>query len=552
MSVSAAISAPREFERPAVNPWIIALTVTLATFMEVLDTSVANVALPHIAGGLSAGQDEATWVLTSYLVSNAIILPMSGWFSALIGRKRFYMSCVALFTISSCFCGFAPNLGMLIFFRVLQGVGGGGLQPSEQAILADTFPPKQRGTAFAVYGMAGVLAAGSGPPLGGWITDNFSWRWIFFINIPVGLISMFLTNRLISDPPYMKREKKTGFRIDYIGLGLLALGLGTLQVVLDKGQRDDWFGSHFFTAMTTLRVIALIAVIIWEWRHKDPIIDLHLFRDRSFAIGNMLMFMVGFALLSSTVLIPLFLQTIMGYTAQQAGLALMPGGFAIILAMPLVGYLLGHYDARILLLFGLTIVGLSLFHMTSFDVAIDFRTVAIARAFQALGLAFLFVPINTVAYAFLPKDKNNAASGLINLSRNIGGSVGISLVTTMLERRSQFHQNQLVDHVNPGSGRLQAMINAITDMFVSRRSSSYEAPHRAYGMVSNLVTQQATMLAYIDNFKMLGVAVLAMIPFVFPMKKVKPGGPMAVHESAAQAIMQIRIVTLEREYGSGG
>jgi DHA2 family multidrug resistance protein len=529
MSISAAISAPREFERPAVNPWIIALTVTLATFMEVLDTSVANVALPHIAGSLSAGQDEATWVLTSYLVSNAIVLPMSGWFSALIGRKRFYMSCVALFTISSCLCGLAPSLGSLIFFRVLQGVGGGGLQPSEQAILADTFPPKQRGMAFAVYGMAVVFAPAIGPTLGGWITDNFSWRWIFFINIPVGLISLFLTNRLISDPPYMKREKKSGFRIDYIGLGLLALGLGTLQVVLDKGQRDDWFGSHFIIAMTTISVLALISVIIWEWRHKDPIIDLHLFRDRSFAIGNMLMFMVGFGLLSSTVLIPLFLQTIMGYTAQQAGLALMPGGFAIILAMPLVGYLLGHYDARIMLLFGLTVVGLSLFHMTNFDVAIDFRTVAIARAFQALGLAFLFVPINTVAYAFLPKDKNNAASGLINLSRNIGGSVGISLVTTMLERRAQFHQNQLVDHVNYGSGRLHTMINAMTHLFVSRGSSSYEATHQAYGMVSNLVNQQATMLAYIDNFKLLGVAVLAMIPFVFLMKKVKPGGPMAVH-----------------------
>jgi len=259
--MSAAISVPREFERPGVNPWIIALTVTLATFMEVLDTSVANVALPHIAGGLSAGQDEATWILTSYLVSNAIVLPMSGWFSALIGRKRFYMSCVALFTLSSCLCGFAPSLGLLIFFRVLQGVGGGGLQPSEQAILADTFPPKQRGMAFAVYGLAVVLAPAIGPTLGGWITENFSWRWIFFINIPVGIVSLFLTNRLISDPPYMKREKKTNFRIDYIGLGLLALGLGTLQVVLDKGQRDDWFGSHFIVEMMRISVITLTAVI---------------------------------------------------------------------------------------------------------------------------------------------------------------------------------------------------------------------------------------------------------------------------------------------------
>ncbi|MGH9707828.1 MAG: DHA2 family efflux MFS transporter permease subunit, partial [Candidatus Acidiferrales bacterium] len=324
----------------AVNPWVIALTVTLATFMEVLDTSVANVSLPHIAGSLSASVDESTWVLTSYLVSNAIVLPLSGWFSSLIGRKRFYMACVAIFTLSSFLCGLAPSLGALIFFRVLQGAGGGGLQPSEQAILADTFSPKQRGMAFAVYGMAVVLAPAIGPTLGGWITDNFTWRWIFFINIPVGIFSLFLTHRLISDPPYMKEAKKSGFRIDGIGLGLLAVGLGAMQVVLDKGERDDWFGSHFILFMTILGVTALIAVIFWEWFHKHPIIDLHLFRERSFAIGNLLMFMVGFALMASTVLLPLFMQTLMGYTAEQSGLALMPGGFAIILSMPLVGWLL--------------------------------------------------------------------------------------------------------------------------------------------------------------------------------------------------------------------
>ena len=329
--------------------------------MEVLDTSVANVALPHIAGSLSAGQDESTWVLTSYLVSNAIILPMSGWLSNRIGRKRFYMSCVALFTISSFLCGLAPSLGALIFFRVLQGVGGGGLQPSEQAILADTFEPAKRGMAFAVYGMAVVLAPAIGPTLGGWITDNFNWRWIFFINIPVGMISLLLTNRLISDPPYMKELKQTGIKVDYIGLGLLALGLGAMQVVLDKGQRDDWFGSHFIVIMTSICVVSLVAVIFWEWNHKDPIIDLHLFRERSFAIGNLLMFMVGFALLSSTVLIPQFLQTLLGYTAQEAGLALMPGGFAILLSMPLVGFLLGRFDARRLLLFGLPMLSFSLF-----------------------------------------------------------------------------------------------------------------------------------------------------------------------------------------------
>jgi DHA2 family multidrug resistance protein len=515
--------------RPVINPWIIALTVTLATFMEVLDTSVANVALPHIAGSLSAGQDESTWVLTSYLVSNAIILPMSGWFSQLIGRKRFYMSCVALFTISSFLCGLAPNLSMLIIFRVLQGIGGGGLQPSEQAILADTFEPRKRGMAFAVYGMAVVLAPAIGPTLGGWITDNFNWRWIFFINIPVGIISLLLTNMLISDPPYMKQQKRTGFRVDYIGLGLLALGLGAMQVVLDKGQRDDWFGSNFIIIMTAICVVSLIAVVIWEWHHKDPIIDLHLFKIRSFGIGNMLMFMVGFALLSSTVLLPQFAQELLGYTAQRAGLALMPGGIAIILCMPLVGYLLGHTDARRLLLFGLTMVSFSLIHMTNFDTSIDFRTLATARVFQAMGLAFLFVPINTAAYAFIPPGKNNAASGLINLARNIGGSVGISFVTTMLARRAQVHQSNLTAHLNSGNGQFQAMIANTTHALIARGSSPAEAARQAYGIIAFNLNRQATMLAYVDNFWILGVCVAAMIPFVFLMKKVKPGGPMAVH-----------------------
>ncbi|HYL46410.1 MAG TPA: DHA2 family efflux MFS transporter permease subunit [Candidatus Limnocylindrales bacterium] len=529
MSLAQSIPFPAASRRP-VNPWIIALTVTLATFMEVLDTSVANVALPHIAGGLSSGVDESTWVLTSYLVSNAIILPMSGWFSNVIGRKRFYMSCVALFTISSFLCGLAPSLGGLIFFRVLQGVGGGGLQPSEQAILADTFAPAKRGMAFAVYGMAVVLAPAIGPTLGGWITDNFTWRWIFFINIPVGIVSLLLTNHLISDPPYLKeQQKQRRFRVDYIGLGLLALGLGTMQVVLDKGQRDDWFGSRFILTLTIVSAASILAVIFWEWRHKDPIIDLHLFRERSFGIGNMLMFLVGFALLSSTVLIPLFLQTLMGYTAQEAGLALMPGGFAILLSMPLVGFLLGHFDPRRLLLFGLPVLAFSLFHMTRFDTLVDFRTVATARVFQAIGLAFLFVPINTAAYGAIPPGKNNAASGLINLARNIGGSVGISVVTTMLARRAQVHQTDLSMHLTLGTAKLQAALAAATRLFVARGSSPHLAAQQAHALVARLLDQQSTMLAYIDCFWMLGVAVLIMIPFVFLMKKVQPGGTIAVH-----------------------
>src|ERR1700682_1478825 len=444
--------------RPAVNPWIIALTVTLATFMEVLDTSIANVALPHIAGSLSAGQDESTWVLTSYLVSNAIVLPLSGWLSSIIGRKHFYMGCVALFTISSFLCGLAPNLPMLIVFRILQGAGGGGLQPSEQAILADTFAPPKRGMAFAVYGIAVVMAPAIGPTLGGWITDNFTWRWIFFINIPVGIISLLLTSRLIQDPPYFHRRKIKETHIDYIGLSFVALGLGAMQVVLDKGQRDDWFESHFIVVLSLIAAAALTFVIFWEWRHKDPIIDLHLFRDRTFGISNLLMFMLGFALLGSTLLLPLFMQTMLGYTAQQAGLALMPGGFAIMLLLPLVGFLLSRYSPRWLLVFGLVVLSASLFHMTTFNLQIDFRTTAIARMLQAVGMAFLFVPINTAAYAFLPREKNNAASGLMNLVRNIGGSVGISIVTTMLDRRQQYHLSRMSSHLSAGSPQVQSML----------------------------------------------------------------------------------------------
>jgi len=514
--------------RPAVNPWIIAITVTLATFMEVLDTSIANVALPHIAGSLSAGQDESTWVLTSYLVSNAIVLPLSGWLSSIIGRKNFYMSCVALFTISSFLCGLAPNLATLIVCRVLQGAGGGGLQPSEQAILADTFPPAKRGMAFAVYGIAVVTAPAIGPTLGGWITDNFTWRWIFFINIPVGIISILLTSRLIQDPPYLKRRKLSETTIDYIGLGFVALGLGTLQVVLDKGQRDDWFESHFIVILSVIAAVWLLFVIFWEWHHKDPIIDLHLFRDRTFGISNLLMFMLGFALLGSTLLLPLFMQTLLGYTAEQAGLALMPGGFTIMLLLPLVGFLLSRYSPRWLLVFGLVMLSASLFHMTSFDLQIDFHTAVLARVLQAAGMAFLFVPINTAAYAYLPRDKNNAASGLMNLARNMGGSVGISLVTTLLDRRGQVHVNYLSRHLSASNPAFQSMMQGTTQAMRAHGANSVFATQQAYAMIEGTVQRQATMLAYIDDFRLLGFAILAMVPLVFLMKKGKPGA-MAVH-----------------------
>ncbi|HLB88954.1 MAG TPA: DHA2 family efflux MFS transporter permease subunit [Terriglobales bacterium] len=515
--------------RPAVNPWIIALAVTLATFMEVLDTSIANVALPHIAGSLSAGTDESTWVLTSYLVSNAIVLPLSGWVSSIIGRKRFYMTCVAIFTVSSLLCGLAPNLGMLIFFRVLQGAGGGGLQPSEQAILADTFPPAKRGMAFAVYGIAVVMAPAIGPTLGGWITDNYTWRWIFFVNIPVGIFSLLLTSRLIQDPPYLKRRRLSELKVDYVGLGFVALGLGTLQIVLDKGQRDDWFESHLILILVLISAASLLFVIFWEWRQKDPVIDLHLFKERTFASANLMMFMLGFALLGSTLMLPLFMQTLLGYTAEQAGMALSPGGFTLMLLMPLVGFLLSRYDARWLMAFGLAVLSFSLFHMTSFDLGVDFRTVVFARMIQSAGLAFLFVPINTAAYAYLPREKNNAASGLMNLARNIGGSVGISFVTTMLDRRAQYHQHRLSSHLSSSNPQFQSMLQGMARTLEAKGFSPADAMHKAYALVQGTLFRQANMLAYIDNFWLLGAAILAMIPLVFLMKRPPTGGEIAVH-----------------------
>ena len=519
--------------RSPVNPWVIALVVTLATFMEVLDTSIANVALHHVAGSLSAGQDESTWILTSYLVSNAIVLPLSGWLSSILGRKRFYMGCVVVFTISSFLCGLAPNLGMLIVFRILQGAGGGGLQPSSQAILVDTFPPAKRGMAFAVYGIAVVVAPAIGPTLGGWLTDDFSWRWIFFINIPVGILSLVLTQRLIQDPPYFRRRKLSETRIDYIGLGLIALGLGTLQVVLDKGQREDWFESHFIVGLSVVSAISLIFVIFWEWYQKDPIVDLHLFRERSFATSNFLMYMLGFVLLGSTLLLPLFMQTMLGYTAERSGLALMPGGFAIMLMMPIVGFMLSRYSPRWMLLFGLPMLSFSLFHMTTFDLSVDFHTMIMARVYQAVGLSCLFMPINIAAYASLPREKNNAASGLMNLARNIGGSFGISFVTTGLSRRAQFHQVRLAEKLNAANPQFQSALHGMTNAFASGGagpgSGGGSAQQHAYALMQANVVQQSTMLAYIDNFWVLGVVILCMIPFAFLIKNAKPAGEIVAH-----------------------
>jgi len=514
----------------SINPWVIAVTVTLATFMEVLDTSIANVALPHIAGNLGASPDESTWVLTSYLVSNAIILPLSGWLSGLIGRKRFYMTCVAVFTVSSFLCGLAPSLGILVLCRILQGVGGGGLQPSEQAILNDTFSIEKRGMAFAVYGVAVVVAPTIGPWLGGWMTDNFSWRWIFYINVPVGILSLFLTYWLVSDPPHIKRAKVTeGFRIDYIGIGLISLGLGSMQIILDKGQREDWFSSIFIQVFFVLMLVGIIAGIIWELRHKDPVVDLRMLKNRNFAVATLAMFFLGFVLYSSTVLIPQFLQEMMGYTAELAGLALSPGGAVIMFMMPVVGFLVSRVNTKYLIAFGCTVSALALFVMAGWDLQIDYSHAVRARMLQSFGLAFLFIPINVSAFAFVAKEKTNMGTGIINLARNVGASVGIATVTTLLERRTQYHQAQLMEHVNPLSNAYHNMIAGTQAKLVMAGSGMHEAASQAAGMVYGTVQRQALMLAFIDNFHMLGIVFFIVIPVLMLLKRPPKGASAPVH-----------------------
>jgi DHA2 family multidrug resistance protein len=509
----------------SINPWVVAITVTLATFMEVLDTSIANVALPHIAGNLSASADESTWVLTSYLVSNAIILPLSGWLSSVIGRKRFYMTCVAIFAVSSFLCGFATSLGMLVVFRILQGVGGGGLQPSEQAILNDTFPISKRGMAFAVYGIAVVVAPTIGPWLGGFITDNYSWRWIFYINVPVGIISLTLTYFLVSDPPFMKRVNlKQGFRIDYIGLGLISLGLGSMQIILDKGQREDWLSSNFIRFFVVTMLIGVIAGIIWELRTKDPIVDFRMLKNRNFAIATTAMFFLGFVLYSSTVLIPQLLQELLGYPAELAGLALSPGGAVIMLMMPVVGVLVSKVPPRWLITFGCVISALALFVMAGWNLQLDYRHAVYGRMLQSFGLAFLFIPINVSAFAYVPREQTNMGTGIINLARNIGASVGIASVTTLLERRTQFHMSQLGEHVNVYSDAYRNMVAALTTSFKASGSSAVNAAARAEGMIYSMIQRQATMLSFVDDFKLLGVVFFAIIPLFFLLKRPKMGG----------------------------
>jgi MFS transporter, DHA2 family, multidrug resistance protein len=510
------------------NLWAIALTVTMATFMELLDTSISNVSLPHIAGGLGTSYDESTWVLTSYLVANAVILPMSAWLSRVFGRKRYYMMSVALFTATSFLCGVAPNLGMLIVFRVLQGVGGGGLAPVEQAILVDTFPTEQLGGAFALYSMAIVTAPALGPPLGGWITDSFSWRWVYFINIPIGLLSLILSCRLVHDPPEFTRERKEArrggaLRIDYVGIVLIAIGFACLEVVLDRGERDDWFGSHFITAFLAIAVAAIGMAIWWEWHHREPVVELTLLRERNFAISAIYLFIFAFGLFGSTVLIPEMLQTLFGYTATDAGLVLGPGAAVITLLAPVVVRVVPRVGAKRLLGASFTIAALSFVYYSRLTPQTDYFHFTLARCLQGFGYAFMFVPVSQLAYSYLPKNKNNKASSLTNLCRNWGGSFGIAFVTTMLERRTQYHQSVLVANLTSADAGVRQFIDTASHYLVTRGSSGPDAVHQAYGLAASMMTQQASMLAFMDCFHLLALVVIAGLPLAFLVRRFEVG-----------------------------
>jgi len=496
----------------------------LATFMEVLDTTIVNVSLPHIAGNLSVDVDEATWVLTSYLVSNAIVLPATGWLASVFGRKRFYMACVTAFTLSSLVCGFAPSLMWLVVFRVVQGLGGGGLQPISQAILLETFPVRRRGLGMAIFGIGVVFAPIIGPTLGGWITDSYSWRWVFFINLPVGVLSLLLTQMNVVDPPYLRRGVT---RVDYFGLGLLAVGIGALQIVLDKGQREDWLSTSWILQLAIVSAVALIVLVIWELRTTHPIIDLRIFRVSNFAPGTTLIFTLGIALYGSLVLLPIFLQNLLGYSATQSGLAMSPGGVGTLICMPLVGYMVARRDARYMVLFGVSMVALSMFMMSRYNLNISFWDAVYPRIVMGVGLAFLFVPIATVTVSFMRPEQIGTATGIFNLMRNIGGSFGIAMVTTVLARRAQFHQARLVEHISPYDPRFQALARAAIARFVADGQSLYTAQKQALGLAYATVLRQAMAMSFIDCFWLLGVVMIAIMPLVFIMRRQPKTGAAA-------------------------
>jgi DHA2 family multidrug resistance protein len=508
---------------PAFNPWLIAASVMLATFMEVLDTSVANVALPHIAGNLSATPEEATWVLTSYLVSNAIILPAANWLGIFFGRKRFLIVCIILFTLSSAVCGAAASLGMLIVARIAQGAGGGALQPIAQAVLMESFPAEKRGSAMAVFGLGVVVAPIIGPTLGGWITDNYSWRWIFYINIPVGIMAIVMCNMFVQDPPYI-REQRPG-RIDYLGFGLMALALGTMQLVLDKGQEEEWFASNFITWFAILSFIAAVAFVVWELRSKEPIVDLRVLANRNFAVGTSLMIVLGIVLYGTIAMLPLFLQTLMGYPAVESGMAVSPRGFGAITSMLIVGRLINRVRGRYLVMFGFSVLSYSIYLFSKINLEISISSIVWPNIISGFAMGFIFVPLTTMALGTLSNEQMGNASGVFNLMRNTGGSVGIAAVTTMLARGAQVHQAMMVAHLTPYDPAFQQRVGQL-----AARGVPGIATQQAYAGIYGTLVRQATLLSYIDIFRVLSFLCLLCIPatLLFERVKRKPGA-VAMH-----------------------
>ena len=495
---------------PATGKWLITLSVMIPTLLEILDTSIANVALGHIQGSLSAGQDEVTWVLTSYLVANAVVIPMSGWLARLMGRKKYLMASVTVFTLASMLCGLAQSLETLVLFRIIQGLGGGGLQPMSQAILLETFPPRQRGLAMAIFAMGAVLGPIMGPLLGGYITDNYSWIWIFYINVPIGIVALMMCWTFIFDPPYQER-RVAGEKVDYMGLALLSVGLGCLQVALDKGQGEDWFASEQIVILSVLAAICLTTLVWWELRQENPIINLRIFRVRNFAAGNVVMFFGFFAFFGSIVLLPMYLQNLMGYTSYLAGLVLGPSGAIMLLLLPFVGKLTEKIDARLLLCFGLTVSGLSLVYMSRFTLQIDIGTAIMGRNIQAIGIAFFFVPLSYLTMAYISRERMNNASALFNLLRNLGGSFGTAFVTTVLARRAQVHQHHLIEHLTPYDTPFIQAREALSTVLGD--------PMAAAGMIYRYAQQQAAYMAYVDVFHLQALFFFGLALFMWIIRR---------------------------------
>ncbi len=511
---------------PQVNPWIVAIAVMFGTFMEVLDTTVVNVSLPHIAGNLSATIDESTWILTSYLVANAIILPLTGWLASYFGRKRLLMVSVTGFTIASLLCGLAPNLALLVFFRVVQGATGGALQPLSQAVILEAFPPAQRGKAMGFWGLGIVVAPILGPVLGGWLTDSYSWRWVFYINLPVGLASLVMTQRYIFDPPYLRREST---RIDYWGIGLLTVGIGALQILLDKGQEDDWFESRFMVTLAILAAAALVTFVIHQLRAKEPVVDLRVFKNRTYATGVFLMTIIGFGLYGSLVLLPLLLQTLMGYPSLQAGLAMAPRGIGSFIGMPIVGLLVARVDPRKMVAAGLLIGGMTLIWLGQLNLQAGYWNFFWPQFVQGLSLALVFVPLTTITMGPIARERMGNATSLFNLMRNIGGSIGIAMTGTMLARHQQAHINVLGAHVDALNPVALSMLDRLRAAFVAAGADTVTATPRAYAALFGIVQRQASMVSFAEIFRLLGIVFLLLIPLVLLMKRPTGRGPMGAH-----------------------